>query len=77
MAEVTAQGITDITTESRAYLRYDGSHQSLEVTFDDARTMQADFEAAHMARFGFTSPERAIEFEMVSAEAIGPQAKPR
>ncbi len=71
VSEVTAQGITDITTESRAYLCYDGSHQSLEVPFDDARSMQADFEAAHMARFGFTSPERAIEFEMVSAEAIG------
>ncbi|MFT5630964.1 MAG: 5-oxoprolinase (ATP-hydrolyzing), partial [Gammaproteobacteria bacterium] len=31
----------------------------------------AAFEAAHQQRFGFTSPERAIVFEMVSAEALG------
>ncbi|MCK4713634.1 MAG: hydantoinase B/oxoprolinase family protein, partial [Marinosulfonomonas sp.] len=55
----------------KAYLRYDGSHQALEVPFGDVAMMQAAFEAAHQQRFGFTSPERAILFEMVSAEAIG------
>ena len=70
-AEVQGQGITDITLQPRAHLRYDGSHQALEVPFGDAATMQADFEAAHRQRFGFHSPERAIVYEMLSVEAIG------
>ncbi|VAV91492.1 5-oxoprolinase, HyuA-like domain / 5-oxoprolinase, HyuB-like domain, partial [hydrothermal vent metagenome] len=70
-AEVAGQGIKDITTERRAHLRYDGSHQALDVQFGAIATMQADFEAAHQQRFGFHSPERAILYDMLSAEAIG------
>ncbi len=71
IAEVQDQGIAEVTTEARAYLRYDGSHQALEVPFSEAEAMQAAFEAAHQARFGFISPNRALLFEMVSVEAIG------
>ena len=71
MAEVEAQGAARTRAEIRAHLRYDGSHQALEVPFTDPDRMQADFEAAHRQRFGFVSPERAILFEMLSAEAIG------
>jgi len=69
--EVAAQGPGTIRVEARAHLRYDGAHQPLEVDWGSAEEMQARFEAAHRARFGFHSPERAIWFEMVSAEAIG------
>ena len=69
--EVTCQGIEDVTTQSRAHLRYDGSHQALDVPFGTTKDMQADFEAAHRQRFGFHSPEREILFDMLSAEAIG------
>jgi 5-oxoprolinase (ATP-hydrolysing) len=71
--EVAAQGVApkDIRIESRAHLRYDGSHQTLEVGFDAPTAMLAEFEAAHQARFGFTSPERPILFEMLAVEAIG------
>ncbi|MCK0121086.1 hydantoinase B/oxoprolinase family protein [Loktanella sp. F6476L] len=75
-AEVCNQGVSDITTEARAHLRYDGSHQPLEVPFDTPAAMQAAFEAAHQQRFGFTSPERAIVFDMISAEAIGGAVTP-
>ncbi|MBM7066358.1 hydantoinase B/oxoprolinase family protein [Actibacterium sp. 188UL27-1] len=72
-AEVRAQGILPaaLRTERRVHLRYDGSHQPLEVPFADIATMQATFEEAHRQRFGFASPERAIVIEMVSVEAIG------
>ena len=70
-AEVAAQGITEIRIMARAHLRYDGSHQALEVAFGTQGAMLAAFEAAHLQRFGFISPERAVLFEMVSAEAIG------
>ncbi|MDR9394014.1 MAG: hydantoinase B/oxoprolinase family protein [Roseovarius sp.] len=69
--EVAGQGIEDIVLQPRAHLRYDGSHQALEVPFDDIAKMQADFEAAHRQRFGFHSPERAILFDMLSVEAVG------
>jgi 5-oxoprolinase (ATP-hydrolysing) len=70
-AELAAQGETPAATSLRAHLRYEGSHQALEVPFTDPAAMQSAFEALHHARFGFTSPERPILFEMLSAEAIG------
>jgi 5-oxoprolinase (ATP-hydrolysing) len=69
--EVAAQGVARIRSEARAHLRYEGSHQALEVPFGETDAMQAAFEEAHKQRFGFISPERAIQFEMVSVEAIG------
>ena len=69
--DVRAQGIGDISVIQRAHLRYDGSHQPLEVHFGTIDEMRRSFEAVHQQRFGFVSPERAILFEMVSAEAIG------
>jgi 5-oxoprolinase (ATP-hydrolysing) len=70
-AEVAAQGVGEVRGEALAHLRYDGSHQPLPVPFGNAEEMQAAFEAAHQARFGFISPERALWFEMLSCEAIG------
>ena len=71
VVEIRDQGFADVSVTAMAHLRYDGSHQPLEVPFGDVATMQADFEAVHQQRFGFTSPERGIVFEMVSAEALG------
>ena len=70
-SEVADQGVSEINVEARAHLRYDGSHQALEVPFGTTEEMQAAFEDAHTQRFGFISPERSILFEMLSAEAIG------
>ena len=70
-AEVNVQGVSKIRSELRAHLRYEGSHQALDVAFSDIEKMRAEFENAHQARFGFTSPERGIEFELISTEAIG------
>ncbi|GAA6181802.1 hydantoinase B/oxoprolinase family protein [Shimia sp. NS0008-38b] len=70
-AEVVAQGVQQVTTEARAHLRYEGSHQPLEVPFGSVDSMQAAFEEVHKQRFGFISPERGLLFDMLSAEAIG------
>ncbi|MEL6549559.1 MAG: hydantoinase B/oxoprolinase family protein [Pseudomonadota bacterium] len=70
-ADVRAQGASSVEVLPRAHLRYQGAHQSLEVAFGQAAQMQRDFEIAHKARFGFTSPERKIEIELVAAEAVG------
>ena len=70
-AELRAQGIASPRVEARAHLRYDGSHQPLDVPFGPPAEMQAAFEAAHLARFGFISPERGLLYEMLAVEAIG------
>lgn len=67
---ILSQGAQAVTCERWAHLRYSGTQQVLKVTFADAQAMQAEFEATHMARFGFTSPDASILFEMLSVEAI-------
>jgi 5-oxoprolinase (ATP-hydrolysing) len=70
-AELLAQGIAMPRVSRTAYLRYQGSHQSLPVPFGPEAEMRDAFAAAHQARFGFTSPERAVLFEMLAVEAEG------
>jgi 5-oxoprolinase (ATP-hydrolysing) len=76
MAELQAQGIAAPMLTQTAHLRYDGSHQSLPVPFGARDAMLADFAAAHQARFGFTSPERSVLFEMLAVEAAGGGSEP-
>ncbi|MBL3574742.1 hydantoinase B/oxoprolinase family protein [Rhodovulum sulfidophilum] len=71
-AALRRQGVepTAIRTLARAHLRYEGSHQTLEVPFGPAAAMQAGFEELHRARFGFASPDRALIVDMLDVEAI-------
>jgi len=69
--ELRRQGVAQIAISRRAHLRYEGQHQPLEVPFGTIGRMAADFEAAHLARFGFASPERRVLFEMLAVEAVG------
>ncbi|WP_374375146.1 hydantoinase B/oxoprolinase family protein [Tabrizicola sp.] len=69
--ELIAQGIADPQVTRTAHLRYEGQHQSLPVPFGDEAAMASAFAEAHQARFGFTSPERALLFEMLAVEAEG------
>ena len=73
IAEVASQGIPSeaIRLERRAHLRYDGSHQALEVAFGTEADLRARFDAAHKARYGFTSPGRFLVIEALAVEAIG------
>ncbi len=73
LEELKAQGIeTGRTRFSRkVHLRYKGTDTSLLVELGAGPAMRASFEAAHLARFGFTSPDRGLVAEAVSVEAIG------
>ncbi len=65
--ELTEQGATGDSGWSTLHLRYDGSHQTIPVTYtDDYRTR---FEELHKDRYGFISPDRDIIIDMVSFEA--------
>ncbi len=66
-AEEVGAGATRVATAS---LRYAGTDTALGVDLADAGTMRQAFEAAHQARFGFVSPDRAIVVESVLVEAI-------
>jgi 5-oxoprolinase (ATP-hydrolysing) len=71
--EVAGQGIAPdrIHVETRAHLKYAGSHQALAVPFGSSKDLRAGFEDAHRARFGFVSPGRDLVIDMLEVEAIG------
>ena len=53
-----------------ADLRYEGTDNALGVPFGPRDAMLAAFDQAHRQRFGFSTPERAIVIESVTAEII-------
>lgn len=57
---------------SRAQLRYRGTDTALAVPIADADTMRRSFEAAYRQRFAFLPPDKPLEIESVSVEAVLP-----
>ena len=74
VAALQAQGAepADVTTARTLHLRYAGTEAALIVPLSDLDTVNADFTAAHRARFGFATPERPVVVETVAAEATLP-----
>ena len=62
----------DVTTAKSLHLRYAGTEAALIVALGSLQQIQSDFTAAHRARFGFATPERAVMVETVAAEATLP-----
>jgi 5-oxoprolinase (ATP-hydrolysing) len=77
--ELQSQGIhaSQIHIVRKIHLRYEGTDTSLLVELGPGPEMLAAFESAHLARFGFTSPERRLIAEAVSVEAVGLGAESR
>ncbi len=71
--EILQQGVpaSDVSTTSTAHVRYDGSHQALQVPFGSINEIKTAFETAHHARFGFIAADRTIKIDMLAVEAIG------
>ncbi|MBC6417179.1 MAG: hydantoinase/oxoprolinase family protein, partial [Rhodospirillales bacterium] len=72
-AEVARQGIADADIEvlRRLHLRYEGTDSALVVDGGDRAEVQACFESAHRARYGFIVPDKRLILEAVSVEAVG------
>jgi len=82
-AEVIGQGVpkSAIVVHVRAHIRYAGTDTALvvnagaltgvRVTLVSLAEMQASFETAHKARFGFIDPAKQLVIEAVSVEAVG------
>ncbi len=71
-AELARQGADAAAVHSarRLHLRYVGTEAALIVELADLATVTAAFTAAHRARFGFATPDRAIMVETVAVEAV-------
>ncbi len=75
--DIIAQGVEkdSITLVKKAFLKYNGSHQTLDVEFNNTQNMRISFEKEHKKRFGFYVKGRKILIEMLTVEAIGKSAE--
>ncbi|MFN6997003.1 MAG: hydantoinase B/oxoprolinase family protein, partial [Aquincola tertiaricarbonis] len=58
--------------QARAQLRLRGTDTALQVALTEPQRMRADFEAAYRQRFAFLPPDKPLEIESVSVEAVLP-----
>ena len=72
-AELEGQGVAraGIRISVLAHLRYLGTDSALRVPLGTLAEFKSAFEAMHRQRFGFTSPDKAIEIEAIEVEALG------
>ena len=72
-AELAGQGIASerIAVHRRAHVRYEGTDTPDLVEAGTATEMKARFEDAHLRRYGFVMPEKALVIEAASVEAVG------
>ena len=73
LTEIERQGVaaSEAKLARRAHLRYEGSDSALIVDHGSNAAMISAFEAAHLDRYGFTSPEKPLLVGTVSVEASG------
>jgi 5-oxoprolinase (ATP-hydrolysing) len=71
--ELASQGVVpaSIRISVQAHLRYLGTDSALPVPLGTPAELKSAFEAMHRQRFGFTSPDKAIEIEAIEVEALG------
>ncbi|MDP6118861.1 MAG: hydantoinase B/oxoprolinase family protein [Planctomycetota bacterium] len=71
--ELTEQDIneSDITTFSRAHIRYDGTDLPIAVPLDSVGTMVTSFEETHRKQFGFVFENKSLIVEAIEVEAVG------
>ncbi len=70
MQEMQAQGVAEAETRPRLHLRYDGTDTALPVAYTTPAQARADFEAAHLAQFGFTTPDKRVIIDSAEVEAV-------
>lgn len=71
--EMQRQGVApaDMQLSPLAHLRYAGTDAAMPVPFSEDRArLRADFEAAHLAQFGFASPEKDIVIAALELQGI-------
>ena len=59
-----------LRTHHAVHLRYAGTDTALPVRLADEEAMRAEFDAAHRARFGFSTPDRAVLVDSIVVEVV-------
>ncbi len=74
--EVVAQGVPEgqIDVLPTLHLKVEGTDTALPIRFGSTAQMEEAFDIAHMARFGFDRPDRALVIDAVEVEAVGKAA---
>jgi len=74
LADTVAKGgeSAALRTEARVHLRYQGTDTGIAVTLDHVEAMTEAFDNAHIARFGFSTPGRALVVDSIEVEVILP-----
>ncbi|MEZ5870684.1 MAG: hydantoinase B/oxoprolinase family protein [Nitratireductor sp.] len=72
-SELAGQGISDseISTFSRAHIRYDGTDTPIPVVLAGSAEMAKAFELTHRKQFGFVFENKRLIVEAVEVEAVG------
>jgi 5-oxoprolinase (ATP-hydrolysing) len=70
-AEIALQGVADGKVTTWVHVRYDGTDSALPVALGTADAMRKTFEAEHLNRFGFVSPEKQVFIATLEVEAAG------
>lgn len=72
-SELKQQGITssEITSFSRAHIRYDGTDTPISIPLADAKKMAKAFEDTHKKQFGFAFENKSLIVEALEVEAVG------
>ena len=71
--ELASQGVAraGIRVNVLAHLRYLGTDSALPARLGTLAELKSMFEAMHLQRFGFSSPNKPIEIEAIEVEALG------
>lgn len=72
-SELAQQDVTEseISTFSRAHIRYEGTDMPIAVPLDSVETMVSRFEETHRQQFGFIFENKCLIVEAVEVEAVG------
>jgi 5-oxoprolinase (ATP-hydrolysing) len=75
--ELNKQGIddTEITSYSRAHIRYDGTDTAISVPLANIDEMIQKFERTHRKQFGFVFENKTLIVEALEVEAVGAGAE--
>jgi 5-oxoprolinase (ATP-hydrolysing) len=77
--ELASQGVVraGICVNVQLHLRYLGTDSAQPVSLGTLADLKSAFEATHRQRFGFISPDKAIEIEAIEVEALGGGGHPQ
>lgn len=67
----------EVRHHRRLHIRFDGTDTSLPVAFGVLASVEADFRAAHHARFGFVPDDKPMILEAIELESVGPGVNPQ